>query len=176
VTLTIYSSLDLEVVVRQHHLAVHTCEASRMEFLINWGSAVAIRRGSRFKILALDTVVTARTKGSVSLVVMMFAVWLVVNDIEIGCSERLLACAACEALLVPSACQATIGCFHRLALDRFVAATANRPDAWSGWLTNWGRRTMGVRVWWREGRWGSSNLRRLNAGQRRCRAWKAKVV
>ena len=65
--------------------------------------------------------------------IVVLAVWLVVDDIEIGRSERLLASATREALLVPSASQAAIGCFHRLALDRFVAATANRPDARSGW-------------------------------------------
>jgi hypothetical protein len=62
VSLAIYSSFDLEVVVCKHQLAVHTREASRVEFLLDGRTSSAFRRAGGFEILALNSAVAARTQ------------------------------------------------------------------------------------------------------------------
>jgi hypothetical protein len=55
-----------------------------------------------FEVLAFDASIAGCTGAAVELVIMAFAVWRVVDDIE-GCSlERFLACVADEAMFVVS--------------------------------------------------------------------------
>ena len=68
--------------------------------------------------------ITTRAQRSISLMVVVLAVWLVVDDVEIGRSERLLASAAREALLVPSASQTAIGLI--LLITLFTPSTSFR--------------------------------------------------
>lgn len=56
-----------------------------------------------FQKLAFDTFVAAVTDGAVLFVVMLFAIRLVVDDVEVRCFEGEFARLADEASLVPSA-------------------------------------------------------------------------
>jgi hypothetical protein len=149
--LTINSALDLEVVVCQHHFAVHTREAPRVEFLVDRKSAIAVRRGGCLEVLSFNATVAARAQRSIGFVIVVLAVRLIVDDIEIRSSERLLAGTAGEALLVPSACKSAIGGFDGLSLDRLVATTADGSDTRSSGTTNGWHRAESMRLGW----WGS---------------------
>lgn len=62
VSLAIHLSLDLEVVVGKHQLAVHAGEASRVEFLFDGWASSAFCCGGGFEVLPLDSAVAARTQ------------------------------------------------------------------------------------------------------------------
>jgi hypothetical protein len=62
VSLAIHSSFDFEVVVCKHQLAIHTREASRVEFLFDGRASSAFRCTGGFEVLALDSAVAARAQ------------------------------------------------------------------------------------------------------------------
>ena len=76
------------------------------------------------EVLALDAATAAGADRVVLFVVVLLAVGVVVDDVEVCCRERLLAGHADETRFVPSACQTTVGGLDRLAFDALVAATA----------------------------------------------------
>lgn len=61
VSLAIHPSFDLEVVVCKHQLAIHTREASRVEFLFDRRASSAFRCAGGLEVLALNSAVAART-------------------------------------------------------------------------------------------------------------------
>jgi hypothetical protein len=65
---------DLKVVIAERLLAVDAGEAARVELLSLLG----------FEVGSFDTAVAMGTKRVVELVVMVLAVWVVVNDVEVG--------------------------------------------------------------------------------------------
>ena len=108
-TFAIHASTDLKVVLRQHHSAIGTSKAS----------PVVLPRhpacGSRavgLQILALDTFAATLAHRAVLLVIVLLAIRLVVDDVEIGGREWLFAGLADKALLVPATGQAAIRCFY----------------------------------------------------------------
>lgn len=69
---------DLEVIIAKRLLTVNAGETARVELLALLG----------LKVRSLDTTVAVCTQRVVELVVMVFTVWVVINDIEIsGCKS-----------------------------------------------------------------------------------------
>lgn len=106
--------------------------------------------------------------------VVLLAIGLVVDDVEVRGGEGLVAGAAGEALLVPAAGEAAVGCFDGLAFDGLVAAAAawfdaascGTPDgSWTG--LGLGARSL-WRCWQRLLRW----VRRVRTSVRRPRSAK----
>jgi hypothetical protein len=104
VSVAVLLSSNFVVIIAQYNATSRASEASRMEL------AASID----FQILAFDAAVAATADGPVELMVMTLAVGRVVEDVELGCWERIAAGSACEALFVVSSSDAT-----RRVLDRF---------------------------------------------------------
>lgn len=96
--------------------------------------------------------------------VVVLAIRLVVDDIEIRRGEWLRAGSACETLLVPAASQATIGCFDGFTFDGLVAAAADGPGPWRVRAVDVGDLGLGVRFRGWEGRRWRSGLGRTTDG------------
>lgn len=77
VLIAVYLSTVFIVVVAQHFVAIDTGEASRVEF----------RPLLSLEVRALDSVVTLGAQRIVELVVVVLAIWVVVDDIEVGGSK-----------------------------------------------------------------------------------------
>ena len=127
--LTVHATLEVEVIIRERLPASKASETSRM-VLAHDESSLILRLG--LQILALDPSSTAEAQRAVLLVVVLLAVGLVVQDVKVRVGERLLARFADEALFVPAACQASIGCFNGFAFDQVPAAATVRFAA-DGW-------------------------------------------
>ena len=85
------------------------------------------------------------------LVVVLLAVRLVLDDVEVGRREGLLARSAGKALLVPAACEAAISGFDGFAFDDLVAAATAGLDAAGCWTANGSLTWLGLRagsLWW----------------------------
>ena len=84
---TVNSPRDLEIVLRQDLTAFATGEAPRVKLFI-----LASKPGRRrsLEILAFDSSVATVAERAVVLVVMVLAVRLVVDHVEIRCHEGLL--------------------------------------------------------------------------------------
>ena len=151
--LTVHLPDNLEVVVRQHHPAIVACEAAGMELLVH-ATTAARARASRLQVLPLDAAMAAVAQRAVRLVVVLLAVGLVADDVEVGGGEGLGARAAREAGFVPAACQAAVGGFHGLAFDDLAAASTRwfgYGAAARGWLGSggflWDWRRLGYGLW-----------------------------
>lgn len=72
--LTVNLASDLEVVITKRLLAINAGEAAGMELLSLLG----------LEVRSLDTTVAVGTQGVIELVVVVFAVWVVVNDVEVS--------------------------------------------------------------------------------------------
>lgn len=109
--LAVHLATDLEVVVPQHASAVMTGKAMRMELSATsqWG-AVATACG--LQILSFDAQVAAVAERAVGFVVVLFAVGLVVDHIEICGLEGFMASFADEAFFVPTSCQSAVSGLH----------------------------------------------------------------
>ena len=90
---TVNSSSNLEVVIRQLCAAIHAYEASPL-ILASYSASWAGTR--RLEILAFDASVAAVTQRAILLVVVLLAVWMVVDDIEVGACEGFFARLAYE--------------------------------------------------------------------------------
>jgi len=113
VSIAVLLSGNFEVVIAQYNTTGRTCKASR----------VKLAASVDFQILALDAAITATADGPVELVVMTFAVWRVVEDVELCCWERIAACSADEALLVVPPSNATRGVFDGFSNNGLGAST-----------------------------------------------------
>jgi hypothetical protein len=69
---------------------------------------VVLDREFVFKVLALDSLLAASAKTAIQLVIMVFTIRLVVQDVELGGCERFGACRANKAGLVVFARQPSI--------------------------------------------------------------------
>ena len=65
---------DLKVIITERLLAINAGETAGVEFLSLLG----------LKVRPFDTTVAVSTQRVVELVVMMFAVWVLIDDIEVG--------------------------------------------------------------------------------------------
>jgi hypothetical protein len=74
VLLAVDLASNLEVIIAERFLAVNAGETARMELLALLG----------FEVRSFDTTVAVGTQRVVELVIMVFTVWVVVNDIEVG--------------------------------------------------------------------------------------------
>lgn len=110
VPFAVHFTTDLEVVIRQDLAAVTAREAPRVEFLRAATGRAA--RAGRLQVLAFDAAVAAVAQGAVLLVVVLLAVRVVVDDVEVGGGEGLLAGFAGEAGLVPAAGQPSVCGLH----------------------------------------------------------------
>lgn len=152
VAFTVDTSSNLEVILSKHLPAVDASKAARMELLVGGRATPVAGRCCRLEILPFNTAVTSGAKRTVRFVVVMLAVRLIVDDVEVGSSEWLRTGAASKALLVPTTGQATVCGFDRLSLDGLIATATDRPDTRCCWATNrW--RTGRVRSRWWERRW-----------------------
>lgn len=96
---------DLEVVVGKHSPTLAAAEAPWMELLLD---AAKSRRTGSLEVLPLDPAMTTIAERAVVLVVVLFAVRLVVDDIKVGSREGLMAGSTNEACLVPPAREPTV--------------------------------------------------------------------
>lgn len=124
--LTVYPSADLKVVIREDLATIVTGEAARVILLL----AVAAGAGAgRLEVLAFDAAVAAVAQRAILFVVVLLAIRVVVDDVEVRGGEWLFTRSAGEACFVPSASQASIGCLDGFAFDDLAAATAEWPHA-----------------------------------------------
>lgn len=96
---------DLEVVAGKYYTTFAAAETSRVELLLD----AAESRGARsLEVLTFDSTMAAVTERPVVFVVVLFAVWLVVDDIEICGREGLMAGPTDETSFMPSTGKSTI--------------------------------------------------------------------
>jgi hypothetical protein len=107
--LTISFAADLVVFVAKND---PTREAGKT----SWVELVAL---VCLEILSFDATVAGQTQGSVELVIVVFTVGRVVEDVEFRTWKRILTCPAHETLLVVAACKPSRGVFDGLSDDRF---------------------------------------------------------
>ena len=110
-SITVSPASDLEVTVAEDDAAGRACETSWMKLLAQ----------VRFEILAFDAAVAGIAQRSVELVVVLFTVWRVLEDIKLRCRKGIGACSADKAMLVVASSKATRRILHGLSNDRFGA-------------------------------------------------------
>lgn len=120
VLLAIRATIDLEVAVRQGAATVRAAKAPD----------VILDRGLVLHVLAFNAVPATAAEAAVELVVMNLAIGLVVENVELGGSERLRAGGANKARLVILAREAPIGRGYALTVDgqsaRLAVATVRK--------------------------------------------------
>lgn len=80
-TFTVFPAVDLKVIVTENGGAGCAGQTARVELL----SLL------RLEVLPFDAMVAARAERVIEHMVVMFAVWIVVDDVEVCCSESGLA-------------------------------------------------------------------------------------
>lgn len=94
-TFAIFPAVNLKVIVTENGGAGRAGQTARVEFLPLL----------RLEVLPFDAMVAACAERVVEHMVMMFAVWIVVNDVKVCCSESGLAGLADKAWGMVSAVQ-----------------------------------------------------------------------
>lgn len=112
--LAINPTLEIKVVIRQSLPARQASQTPRM-ILPHDQTALILRLG--LNILAFNTLAAAVAHRAVLLVVVLLAVRLVVDDVEVSVREGLVAGLASEAGFVPAACEAAVGRLDGFAFD-----------------------------------------------------------
>lgn len=115
VSFAIDQSGDLKIVFSKHDLAGSAGQAVRMEFL----ALLCLQ------VLSFDAFAAARAERVVELMVVVFAVGIVLVDVEVSCCESALAGLANEAVFMVATSQTAICGFYRFAYNRLVAASTN---------------------------------------------------
>jgi hypothetical protein len=115
VLLAVDLASNLEVIIAERFLAVNAGETARVELLALLG----------LEVRSFDTTVAVGTQRVVEFVIMVFTVWVVVNDIEVSGRKGWLAGLTDEAVLVVTTGETTIGSLDGLALYGLTAASAD---------------------------------------------------
>lgn len=143
-----HAAADLKVILTENSAASFTRQTTR----------VVLEHGLRLKIRSLDTRSTSRAERVVELMVVVFAVRIVVKDVERSRREWRRARLAHETRLVVPARQPAVGGLDAFAYDLLIAAAAlvaafaargAGPD--DGIRGRGGRRLcLSLRLWWCE--------------------------
>lgn len=104
-SITVSPASDFKVAVAEDDAAGRARETSWVKLLAQVG----------FEILAFDAPVAGIAQRSVELVVVLFAIWRVLEDIELRCREGIGARSACEAMLVVASREAARRVLHGLS-------------------------------------------------------------
>lgn len=114
-SLAVVAPANLVIVVAQHDATRCAAEAFRMKFQTSVG----------LKVLTLYATVASPAKRTIQLVIMLFTVGKIVEDVKFRGRKGSATRPANEALLVISTCEATRRVLDRLANDLLRAAPAS---------------------------------------------------
>lgn len=140
--ITVSASVDIEIAVTKHDATSGACKAPRM----------ILSAHVRLQILAFNAAITGAAQRSVELMVMMFTVRRVLEDIEFRGRERACTSSANKTLFVIATSKTAGGVLDRLP-DNGLRASPAVSFAWNLRSTDFGLSGIVINGAWRTPSW-----------------------